>query len=284
MAEALTTIAQHAVFDGKLGYYKHAAKTTACDMRFTVFVPPQAQAGKRPVLWWLSGLTCTEDNFTTKAGAYRKAAELGLIIVAPDTSPRGEGVPDSPDYDLGQGAGFYVDATEAPWAKNFKMESYIARELQELVLDSFPADPAKQGIFGHSMGGHGALTLGLKYPDLYKSISAFAPIVAPTQVPWGTKAFTAYLGVDRSKWNAHDAHYLMHHAENRPSFPPILIDQGNADQFLEHQLKPHLLIVACRERGQALELRRHLGYDHSYFFIQTFIDDHLAHHARILGA
>ena len=281
--EKLTTIAQHRVFGGTLTYYKHAAKSTQCDMRLTVFVPPQAEQGKRPVLWWLSGLTCTEDNFTVKAGAYRKAAELGLIIVAPDTSPRGPGVPDDEAYDLGQGAGFYIDATEEPWRANFKMESYIAHELPDLVFGAFPADPARQGIFGHSMGGHGALTLALKYPETYKSISAFSPIVAPTQVPWGQKAFAAYLGEDKSKWLKHDAHYLMHHAEGRPGMPPILIDQGNADQFIDTQLKPHLFIVACRERGQELHLRRQPGYDHSYFFIQTFMEDHLAHHAKILG-
>jgi S-formylglutathione hydrolase len=284
MAEDLSTIAKHRVFGGTLGYYKHTAQSTKCEMRFTVFVPAQEEEKKSPILWWLSGLTCTEDNFTTKAGAYKKAAELGLIVVAPDTSPRGEGVPDSPDYDLGQGAGFYIDATEAPWSEHFKMESYIARELPALVLASFPADAARQGITGHSMGGHGALTLALKYPDTYKSISALAPICAPIQCPWGVKAFTAYLGEDRKKWNAHDASILMHAAPSRTAMPPILIDQGNADQFLDTQLKPHLMIVACRERGQKLELRRQPGYDHSYFFIQTFIDDHLAHHARVLAA
>lgn len=283
MAEAIATIAQHQVFGGRLGYYKHAAKTTKCDMRFTVFVPPQAASGKLPILWWLSGLTCTEDNFTVKAGAYREAAELGLIVVAPDTSPRGPGVADSPDYDLGQGAGFYIDATQAPWAEHFQMESYIARELSELVLAAFPADPARQGISGHSMGGHGALTLALKYPAIYKSISAFSPICAPTQVPWGEKAFTAYLGADRAKWAAHDASALMHSDAGRRDAPPILIDQGGADQFLESQLKPDLFEAACRASGQRLQLRRQPGYDHSYFFIQTFIDDHLAHHARILG-
>ena len=280
----ITAIAQYQVFGGKLGYYKHAAKTTKCDMRFTVFIPAQAARGKRPILWWLSGLTCTEDNFTVKAGAYRKAAELGLIIVAPDTSPRGRGVADSPDYDLGQGAGFYLNATEAPWADHFQMESYVASELPELVFASFAADRDRQGISGHSMGGHGALTLALKYPQNYRSISAFAPICAPSQVPWGEKAFTAYLGADRDKWKAHDASALMRAAGERKGSPPILIDQGSADQFLETQLKPDLFADACFAVGQSLELRRQPGYDHSYFFIQTFIDDHLAHHARILGA
>ncbi|MFZ1989756.1 MAG: S-formylglutathione hydrolase [Alphaproteobacteria bacterium] len=283
MAEAISTIAQHQVFGGTLGYYKHTAQTTKCDMRFSVFVPPQARSAKRPILWWLSGLTCTEDNFTVKAGAYRMAADLGLVIVAPDTSPRGPGVADSPDYDLGQGAGFYIDATEAPWLEHFKMESYIARELPEVVFASFPADRERQGVSGHSMGGHGALTLALKYPQTYKSISAFAPICAPMQVPWGQKAFSSYLGSDRSKWNAHDATALMNAAGERQAMPPILIDQGEADQFLETQLKPQLFVNACRERGQKCELRRLPGYDHSYFFIQTFIDDHLAHHAKILG-
>ncbi len=279
----MDVVAQHQVFGGKLGYYKHAAKTTKCDMRFSVFVPPQAASGKRPILWWLSGLTCTEDNFTVKAGAYRKAAELGLIIVAPDTSPRGAGVADSPDYDLGQGAGFYVNATQAPWAEHFQMESYVVRELPELVFASFPADPTRQGISGHSMGGHGALMLALKYPKTYRSISAFAPICAPTQVPWGEKAFTAYLGPDRTKWMAHDASALMRSAQGRKDAPLILIDQGGSDQFLDTQLRPDIFADACFEAGQKLELRRQPGYDHSYFFIQTFIDDHLAHHAGILS-
>lgn len=282
MPNEISTSAEHAVFGGKLGYYKHAAKTTSCDMRFTVFVPPLANS-KWPVLWWLSGLTCTEDNFTVKAGAYRKAAELGLIIVAPDTSPRGKEVPDDPAYDLGQGAGFYLDATQEPWSHNFKMESYMAHELQQLVLSTFPADPSKQGIFGHSMGGHGALTLALKYPDTYKSISAFAPIVAPAQVPWGRKAFTAYLGGDRETWLRHDAVQLMRQAGDRRNKAPILIDQGEADQFLTQQLKPELFEAACQAVGQSLTLRRQVGYDHSYFFIQTFIENHLAHHASILG-
>ena len=283
MTEAVTAIAQHQVFGGTLGYYKHAAKTTKCDMRFSLFVPPQALTAKRPVLWWLSGLTCTEDNFTVKAGAYRMAADLGLLVVAPDTSPRGEGVANSPDYDLGQGAGFYIDATEAPWAEHFKMESYVARELPELVFANFPADRERQGISGHSMGGHGALTLALKYPLIYKSISAFAPICAPTQVPWGQKAFTAYLGADRDKWAKHDATVLMRNSGSRGAAPPILIDQGEADQFLQTQLRPELFAEACMACGQKLELRRLPGYDHSYFFIQTFIEDHIVHHTRILG-
>ena len=254
-------------------------------MRFSVFTPPQALHGgaPAPILWWLSGLTCTEDNFTVKAGAYRKAAELGLVIVAPDTSPRGEAVPDDEAYDFGQGAGFYVDATQAPWSTHFHMYSYITRELPELVFGNFAADPARQGIFGHSMGGHGALTIGLKNPDTYRSISAFAPISAPMDCPWGDKALTGYLGPDRTAWEAHDATRLLRGGGDRSGFPPILVDQGKADPFLDNQLMPHLLQEACRAAGQALTLRLQEGYDHSYFFIASFIDDHLAHHKKILG-
>ena len=251
-------------------------------MRFSAFVPEQASVAPVPVLWWLSGLTCTEENFTVKAGAYRKAAELGLMIVAPDTSPRGDGVADDPGYDLGQGAGFYVDATRTPWSTHFHMYSYVNAELPGVVFDAFPADPEAQGIFGHSMGGHGALTIGLKHPDRYRSLSAFAPIVAPMQCPWGHKALTAYLGDERDAWRKYDATALMAAAGDRSRRPEILVDQGVADEFLEEQLMPEKFAEACRASGQALNLRMHEGYDHSYFFIATFIDDHLHHHARIL--
>ncbi|MGI9330764.1 MAG: S-formylglutathione hydrolase [Gammaproteobacteria bacterium] len=269
-------------FGGNLGYYRHASTVNQCDMRFSVFVPPGE--GRFPVLWWLSGLTCTEDNFTVKAGAYRRAAAEGLIIVAPDTSPRGEDVPDDEAYDLGQGAGFYLDACQAPWDTHFHMYSYVTQELPALVLNEFPANAAAQGICGHSMGGHGALTIGLKNTDRYRSISAFAPIVAPTQVPWGHKALAAYLGEDRARWSEYDACELMLAAGDRSAAAPILIDQGLADNFLEEQLQPERFEAACEQVSQPLVLRRHDGYDHSYFFIASFIDEHLEHHAAILKA
>lgn len=282
--ETLTTCALHAHHGGQLGIYEHRAASTQCTMRFSVFTPPGE--GPFPTVFWLSGLTCTEDNFTTKAGAYKRAAELGLIVVAPDTSPRGPGVADDPEeaYDFGLGAGFYVDATQAPWAMHYQMHRYITQELCALVLSSFACDPDRLGIMGHSMGGHGALSLGLKNPDIYKSISAFAPIVAPSQVPWGQKALAGYLGHDRALWDAYDSCALMTAAGDRSSFPAILIDQGGADNFLSEQLKPELFEAACRTVGQRLELRLQDGYDHSYFFISSFIDDHLDHHASILRA
>jgi len=253
-------------------------------MRFSVFTPPGE--GPFPTVFWLSGLTCTEDNFTTKAGAYKRAAELGLIVVAPDTSPRGPGVPDDPEeaYDFGLGAGFYVDATQEPWAKHYQMQSYVTQDLLNVVLASFACDRDRLGIMGHSMGGHGALTLGLKNPDLYKSLSAFAPIVAPSQVPWGHKALAGYLGDDRAGWSAFDACTLVSAAGDRSSYPTILIDQGRGDTFLSEQLKPELFEAACGTAGQKVTVRLHDGYDHSYFFISSFIDDHLDHHAAILKA
>ena len=271
-------------FGGTVQYCRHQATTTKCPMRFSVFTPPQAAHGKVPLLWWLSGLTCTEDNFTVKAGAYRKAAELGLMIIAPDTSPRGDGVPNDDAYDFGQGAGFYVDATQAPWAEHFQMYSYITDELPKLIFGNFPADASRQGIFGHSMGGHGALTIGLKNPLVYKSLSAFSPIVAPTQGPWGQKALAGYLGADPEAHAPYDATLLMQSAGQRTAFPCILIDQGSADQFLETQLTPHIFADACKAAGQTVTIRMQPGYDHSYFFIATFIDDHLSHHAAILSA
>ncbi len=275
-------ISEHGCYGGKLSYFKHTSDVLNCDMRFTVFTPPGAVGKKLPVVTYLAGLTCTEDNFTTKAGAYKAAAECGLILVAPDTSPRGDHVPDEESWDFAKGAGFYVDATESPWDKNYQMESYISRELNGLIVDNFPVDGTRQGIFGHSMGGHGALTLYLKHQNIYKSVSAFAPIVAPSQCPWGHKALGNYLGQDPALWSAHDATELMRKSGNVTSRPAILIDQGLDDPFLEAQLKPHLFEEACSAVDQKLILRRHAGYDHGYFFIQTFMEDHIRHHGKIL--
>ena len=277
-------IAEHRSFGGALGFFSHISGSTACAMKFSVFVPPGIESGLAPVLWWLSGLTCTEENFSVKAGAYRSAAEAGLIVVAPDTGPRGPGVADDEAYDLGQGAGFYVDATEPPWSEHYNMYSYITAELPSLVFANFPADPAAQGISGHSMGGHGALVTGLRNPDRYRSISAFAPIVAPSRCPWGKKAFSAYLGTeDETRWAQYDATSLMSAAGDRSGQAEILIDQGLADNFLDEQLRPELFERACADAGQSLCLRRHEGYDHSYFFIASFIADHIRHHRRILA-
>ncbi len=274
---------KHICFGGTLSVFEHKSRTLGCDMRFSVFLPPATEAGKVPAVTFLSGLTCTYENFTTKAGAYKMAAELGLAIIAPDTSPRGDDVPDDADsYDFGKGAGFYINATQMPWAKHYKMEDYIAKELYALVNEHFPIDVDKQSITGHSMGGHGALTLYFKYPEQYKSASAFSPIVAPTQVPWGHKAFSGYLGDDKALWEKHDASLLVSKAENAAGNAEILIDQGLGDQFLEEQLKPEIFEAACAEAGQKLTLRRHEGYDHSYYFIKSFIDDHLRHHAKIM--
>jgi S-formylglutathione hydrolase len=259
---------------------KHASRTTGTDMVFAVFVPRQADEGALcPVVWYLSGLTCSHANVMDK-GEYRRAcAELGLIFVAPDTSPRGENVPDDPAYDFGQGAGFYVDATQSPYAVNYRMFSYIADELPDVIERVFPADMDAQAITGHSMGGHGALTIALKRPGQYRSVSAFAPIVAPSQVPWGEKALGRYLGPDRAAWRAHDAIALI---EDGARLPEILVDQGTSDDFLERELKPELLARACADAGIDLTLRMQPGYDHSYFFISTFMADHLAWHAERL--
>ena len=276
-------IEAHACFGGTLAVYEHQSAALNCAMRFSIFMPPQAQQNTVPYLTFLSGLTCTHDNFTTKAGAYKAAAEHGLAIIAPDTSPRGDDVPDAEDaYDFGKGAGFYINATQEPWAQHYQMERYITEELNALICNAFPIDKTRQGICGHSMGGHGALTLHLKHPALYKSASAFSPIVAPSQVPWGIKAFRGYLGDDESEWLHHDACALMAAAGARSACPSILIDQGTGDQFLAEQLKPELFEAACNNAGQALTLRMQDGYDHSYYFIQSFIDDHIAHHARLL--
>lgn len=282
----METVKSHVVHGGTLRYLKHDSATTGTPMTLSVFVP--AGEGPFPVLIWLSGLTCTEDNFTTKAGAYKAAAEHGVIIVAPDTSPRGEGVADDAAYDLGQGAGFYVDATQAPWAPHFRMESYVTGELIELIDAQFPTTKTRS-IFGHSMGGHGALTLALRHPELFKSVSAFAPISSPTRCPWGEKAFTAYLGEDRTQWAKHDAALLIEggaaqDADGNRVFDDILVDQGDADTFLTDQLKPDLLTAAAQKAGQGLTLRMQPGYDHSYFFMASFVDDHVAFHAKRLKA
>jgi S-formylglutathione hydrolase len=259
---------------------RHASAATSSDMTFSIFMPPQAEeGGKLPVVWYLSGLTCTHANVTDK-GEYRAAcAEHGLIFVAPDTSPRGEEVPDAEGYDFGQGAGFYVDATEEPWRTNYRMWSYVTEELPALVGAEFPIDMDRQGITGHSMGGHGALTIALRNPERFSSVSAFAPIVAPSQVPWGRKALTGYLGEDRSAWRKHDAVLLI---ENGARVPELLVDVGDADPFIEKELRPELLERACAGAGIALTLRRQPGYDHSYYFISTFMTDHLRWHAERL--
>ena len=278
----LTTISEQSCFGGRQGIYSHASAACGVNMRFAVFQPPQALAGETvPLVTYLSGLTCTEENFVVKAGAQRAAAELGLMVVAPDTSPRGPEVADDEAYDLGSGAGFYLDATEDPWSRHYKMYSYVTRDLAQAVAANFPADANRQGILGHSMGGHGALTIHLKHPEVYRSASAFAPVSAPMRCPWGEKAFTAYLGSDRESWKPYDTTELV---KASPSGAKLLIDQGAADQFLEDQLKPDLLVEACEDAGQHFELRLQPGYDHSYFFIQTFIEDHLRHHAAELGA
>ena len=280
---SIETISEHSCFGGMVGYYRHASQVNHCDMQFSVFVPPQAEQGPVPAVTFLSGLTCTEETFMMKSGAQRIAAELGLMLIAPDTSPRGDDVPDDPDgaYDFGLGAGFYLNATEAPWNTHYHMYDYLTRELQDAVFDSFPGDRGRQSITGHSMGGHGALTVGLKNPDIYQSFSAFAPICSPVNCPWGQKAFSNYLGNDQSSWNEYDATGIVRGLERVPQ-NKILIDQGLADTFLEQELHPHLFESACHDRGVSLELRRHDGYDHGYFFISTFIEDHLRQHADVL--
>ena len=280
------TLSEHACFNGTVGFYRHAASETSCDMRVAVFVPPQAKAGPVPVLTYLAGLTCTEETFMIKAGAQRVAAELGLMLVAPDTSPRGEDVPGDPDggWDFGHGAGFYLDATEAPYATHYRMYSYITQELRQLITAQFPARAERQGIFGHSMGGHGALTIGLKNPDIYASISAFAPICAPMDCPWGEKALPRYLGSKQETWAAYDASRLIRglSKDDAQARSSLLVDQGTNDSFLDSQLHPHLLEAACSEVGMPLTLRRQAGYDHGYYFISTFMEDHLRHHAQTL--
>ena len=271
-------IESHACFGGSQEVWRHGSQVLGCEMRFGIYLPPQAAQASCPALYWLSGLTCTEQNFITKAGAQRYAAEHGVIIVTPDTSPRGAAVADAEAYDLGQGAGFYVNATQAPWSAHYRMHDYIAQELPALVEASFPATDAR-AISGHSMGGHGALVLALRNPGRYRSVSAFAPIVAPSRVPWGEKAFSAYLGADREAWKAWDACALIAVASERL---PLLIDQGGDDEFLATQLQPERLREACAAVGHPLELRLQPGYDHSYYFIASFIGEHIAHHAAAL--
>ncbi len=278
----MNLVKQHHCHGGVVQYYKHEAHETKCPMTFSLFLPPNHEQNESiPYVVFLSGLTCTEDNFTAKANAYQKAAELGVAVLAPDTSPRGDDAPNDEAYDLGQGAGFYLDATQEPWSKNFRMESYILNELLPLVESEFNLDTNRKSIMGHSMGGHGALTFYLRHPEKFKTCSAFSPIVAPSQVPWGQKAFKAYLGDDESQWAKHDACALVGESDCSEN-APILIDQGQGDDFLEEQLKPHLFQEACGKVGQALELRMQAGYDHSYFFIQSFIDDHLEWHYKYL--
>lgn len=276
----LEIISEHRCFGGVQGFYRHSSREIGLPMRFSVYRPPAAEKGPVPVLYYLAGLTCTEETFMIKASAQRVAAELGLMLVTPDTSPRDTGIAgEADDWEFGAGAGFYVDATQAPWSKHYRMGSYVAKELPEIVAAGFPARAEAQGIFGHSMGGHGALTIALKNPGRYRSLSAFAPIAAPSRCPWGEKAFSGYLGADRAAWLEHDATELM---RRRPFGKPILVDQGLADKFLPTQLNPDAFEAACREAGQPLTLRRHAGYDHGYYFIGTFMEEHLRFHARQL--
>ena len=278
---SVTTVSESRSFGGIQGTYAHRSTSTDTEMRFSVYVPPQAHAGLCPIVYYLSGLTCTEENVTIKGGFQAHCADLGLIFVAPDTSPRGESVPDDDAYDFGQGAGFYVNATLAPWSRHYRMYDYVAKELPALVAQCFPVDADRVGIMGHSMGGHGALTVAMQDPVRYRSLSAFAPIVAPSQVPWGRKALSGYLGDDATIWAEHDAVELVKtHGWPRE----ILVDQGDADPFLDEQLRPALFEEACNAAGVKLTLRLHAGYDHSYFFIATFMGDHLRWHADRLSA
>ena len=279
----LERISESRAFDGTQAVWRHASRATGTPMRFGIYLPPQAATTRVPVVYWLSGLTCTEDNFIAKAGAQRVAAALGLAIVVPDTSPRGLGLPGETDaWDFGAGAGFYVDATEPPWCDHYRMYTYVVDELPALVAASFAVDASRASILGHSMGGHGALVIGLRNPTRYRSVSAFAPIAASARVPWGVKALTGYLGPDRDAWRAYDATALI---EDRGwNGAPLLVDQGTADPFLDTQLRPDLLEAACAAAGVPLVLNRRDGYDHSYFFIATFIESHLRFHAGVLGS
>jgi len=275
-------LSEQRCFGGTQGFYRHDSAETAGPMRFGVYVPPLAAGSKAPVLYYLAGLTCTEETAVIKAGFQRLASDLGLIVVTPDTSPRDTGIDGATgDWEFGEGAGFYLDATQPAFAKRFRMYSYVTRELPEVIRANVPqADLEREGIFGHSMGGHGALTIALRQPDRYRSVSAFAPIVAPSKVPWGEKALPRYLGDEPTAWRKYDAVALIKDGARFPG--PLLVDQGDADKFLEPQLQPARLEAACRGAGQALDLRMHAGYDHSYYFIQTFIGDHLRHHAQAL--
>ncbi len=278
--EPLENISRNRSFGGWHKQYRHRSQVLNCEMRFAIYLPPQAATGPVPVLYWLSGLTCTDENFMQKAGAHRMAAELGIALVAPDTSPRGEDVANDDGYDLGQGAGFYLNATQEPWAKHYRMEDYVLNELPALIESVFPVTE-KRALAGHSMGGHGALTLAMKNPERFCSVSAFSPIVNPVNVPWGEKAFTAYLGANRESWKAYDSCELIRQAKVHL---PMLVDQGTEDSFLEEQLKPELLVQAAEQSGYPLQLRMQEGYDHSYYFIASFIEEHLAFHSRYLKA
>jgi S-formylglutathione hydrolase len=278
---SLATLQEHRVAGGTLRFCRHDSRVTHTAMKFSLFLPDVP--GPRPLVVWLSGLTCTEENFTTKAGAYLHAARLGLAVLAPDTSPRGDGVADDPAFDLGQGASFYVDATEDPWAEHFQMESYVTSELPAVAASAFALDLQRCGISGHSMGGHGALTLAMRHPQLYRSVSAFSPICSPTRCPWGVKALGSYLGADTGHWQQHDASRLIEDGKGRGRFDQILVDQGTADNFMNEQLKPELLEAACASAGQSLVLRRREGYDHSYYFVSSFIGTHLQWHAERLS-
>jgi S-formylglutathione hydrolase len=281
----LNILKEHSCHGGVMTYYSHTSQSVNGDMAFAVFYPPQMDDDVRlPALTYLAGLTCTQETFMMKGGAQQFAAEHGIILIAPDTSPRGAGVVGEDDsWDFGTGAGFYIDASQKDWAKNYRMESYLTSELQGIMKKNLNVDMAKQGIFGHSMGGHGALTLGLKYPEIYKSISAFSPICAPTDCPWGKKAFLGYLGTDTEAWKHHDAVELVRGLDKSQQ-KTVLIDQGLDDEFLAEQLKPEQLEQVCKDFGFPLNLRYHEGYDHSYYFISTFMSDHIAHHARVICA
>ena len=283
-SKTIETLSETSCFGGRIGFYRHRSAVNDCDMQFSVFVPPQAAHGKVPVLTFLSGLTCTEENFMVKSGAQRVAAELGLMLVSPDTSPRGEGVADDPDddYDMGLGAGFYLNATQAPWSGHYQMYDYITKELQPVVFDNFPGDAERHGLTGHSMGGHGALTIGLRNPQMFRSLSAFAPICTTLHSPWGQKALGYYLGADQAAWQEYDACEVARRSGDVTKFDRILVDQGADDRYLAEQLTPELLEVACKESGLPLELRTHEGYDHGDYFISTFIEEHLNFHAARL--
>lgn len=279
--QALKLVSRNKVYEGWLERYRHPSSSCYCDMHFSIYCPPQAKNNRLPVLYWLSGLTCTDVNFFQKAGAQRYAAEAGVILVSCDTSPRGVHLPgDDDSWDFGTGAGFYLNATQTPWSNHYHLYDYVLEELPKLVESNFPVDPQRKSIFGHSMGGHGALVLALRNPDVYRSVSAFAPIVAPMQCPWGQKAFSHYLGEDKSLWQEYDASYLVGKTRKKLS---ILLDQGDADEFLKEQLKPQILQDACDESNYPLTLRMQAGYDHSYYFISTFIGDHIDYHMKALS-
>jgi S-formylglutathione hydrolase len=281
----LETLSETGCFGGRMGFYRHASEINNCDMQFAVFLPPQASEGPVPVLTFLSGLTCTEENFMVKSGAQRVAADLGLMLVSPDTSPRGDDVPDDPDgeYDFGLGAGFYCNATQEPWSRHYQMYDYVTQELQRAVFDNFPGDPERHGLTGHSMGGHGALTIGLRNPDMFTSLSAFAPISTTLNSPWGRKALAYYLGSDTADWQDYDASEVARRVADTSHWDRILVDQGRDDPWLAEQLQTERLEAACDESGLPLDMRYHDGYDHGYYFISTFIEDHLRfHHERLV--